>query len=466
MNTPIMHPCGLTLVQLAQEIRNAIRRSYLRMNRLDRKWHYDQQVQHKFHPSVIEALELGAPRDLHKLVLEHPHISTDGRLAYTQNDDKGKRDIQTVTTVGRYLTRHFPCFEDHQIRTIAAKKQGCRIVETMEEMQDALMRGPSSCMKWSSKENPYLSYCPTLGWALAINEANGDIVGRALVHKPTKTFVRTYRKNDNTTTSCELLQGWLKHQGFTHAHDWEDGTKLLLLPRNAPYLDGCEHKASQEDGFWVVDSEGDYTLDRTDGSYQTDDDESIGSCECCGDSVSEDDGDRIYAGEHDEELICGSCSNDFVYAYGRRANQYYVSSNDATYINGRYYHDDFLGDQHELRQLENGDYALEDDCFFCDVVEEYYLCSQETCVCLANGNYAAECNAWQCTVSGEWYGDDEDPVIVDGEKVHPDNVVEPEEENEQTEDDVGIHLGPETSPQRAGCTNVDQLFADLVAQCV
>jgi len=438
-NTPskqvLMHPCGITLNKLASLIRRAIFETVYEKSTPDearRMWYLNQIRAHKFHECVEAALEAAFPKDLHQLVLEHPHVSSDGRLAYTQNDEKGDKNIQTVTTVGRYLKRHFPNLPDHEIRGLSVPKTGCRIVKTMDEMQDALMRGPQSCMKWNSRENPYLSYCPTLGWGLAINEVRGEIEGRALVHFPTMKFVRTYRREGGSTVSCELLQHWLKGAGFEHANAWDDGTKLLYLEDLAPYLDGNTDTAREENGYWIIDGDGDYTLTNTDGTVdhdeddEDDDDSYRGCCVCCESSVYDDDS-HIWAGADEDDLVCGRCDGSYTYVYGRGGRQYYIHEDRAVCIGNEDYDREYLHEQDDLRKLHNGEYLHEDDCFYCEVAQEYYD-EYDGVVDLKDGRTAAVCNAWQCSISEEWYSNDVEHVEIDGEKVHPSHVPEPEDE--------------------------------------
>lgn len=441
----VLHPCGDTLKVMVRKLQKAIRRTtFFNPTPIEhqRIWYYRELNVHSFHDCVFQALEVTFPKDLHQLVLEHPHVSSDGRLAYTQNDEKGEKGIQTVTTVGRYLKRHFPNLPDHEIRGLSTTKSGCRIVKSMEEMQDALMRGPKSCMKWRREEkNPYLSYCPTLGWGMAINEVNGEIEGRALVHFPTMRFVRTYRREGNNVTACEILQYWLKEAGFRHAKGWKDGTKLLNLEELAPYLDGDNIRARDEGKFWVLDDEdGDCTLNNTDGSYEPREGEVLGHCDCCDEDVYESDENRIWIGYGEDTLICGSCSNEFTEAYGRGESSYYIHRGNVICIGDTDYHKGYLRDQQELRQLHDGEYVHEDDCFYCEVMEQYYSNEEESSVVLEDGRTAADRNAWQCEESNKWYGDDEAHIEVDGCTVHPDHVPEannetlPKEENESYEE--------------------------------
>ena len=73
------------------------------------------------HPAVYDALLQYSPISWHAVVLELPHIATDGvRVAYTRNDEHGEQNRQTVTTVGKYLKRHFPDLRDDVIRDLVA----------------------------------------------------------------------------------------------------------------------------------------------------------------------------------------------------------------------------------------------------------------------------------------------------------------------------------------------------------
>jgi hypothetical protein len=113
-----------------------------------RDWHGREQRKYPMHPAVIKALESDhRPYDWHLLTLEWPHVSESDstRLAYTRDDRAGEADRQTVTTVGKYLTRHFPDMPDHEVRNLVAlyaAGESCKWVYTMAEMLHHIMRGP------------------------------------------------------------------------------------------------------------------------------------------------------------------------------------------------------------------------------------------------------------------------------------------------------------------------------------
>ena len=56
--------------------------------------------------------------DWREMLLEWPHESEEqpGMVAYTQSEDKGVRNIQTRTTLGKYIKRHCPTMPDHVLR--------------------------------------------------------------------------------------------------------------------------------------------------------------------------------------------------------------------------------------------------------------------------------------------------------------------------------------------------------------
>ena len=87
-----------------------------------RAWFRRETRKYKLHPVVEAALDVCRPDDWHQLLLEWPHMaeSDPARLAYTRDERSGEADRQTVTTIGKYLTRHFSEMTDHKVRDLAA----------------------------------------------------------------------------------------------------------------------------------------------------------------------------------------------------------------------------------------------------------------------------------------------------------------------------------------------------------
>jgi len=424
-----------------------------------RAWFRRETRKYKLHPVVEAALDVCRPDDWHQLLLEWPHISEGdpARLAYTRDERAGEADRQTVTTIGKYLTRHFSEMTDHKVRDLAAlygSGASCKFVHTMAEMLYHLKRGPTSCMT-SEREmrcvdgqtrHPYEVYDPSLGWHMAVREEFGDTVGRALCHGT--HFVRSYKKDraGGYSHSDETLEAWLETQGYDKECTW-DGLKIMHYEtRNgdtlAPYLDG-ENKYAYKNGEYLVitdDSGAEYQCDNTGGTAS----ENSGSnCEDCGDRVR--DGDGYWVGSNEETQVCDSCrDHNYTYAYTRRGHQAYINNDYVVYVESQdaHYDEDYL-DANNIVTLENGEYEhtqnavdidgewyhSEDEGIVCDHRGDYQLI--DNCVLLENSEYALSDEAWQCAASNDWFlTDDVEPVTVDGATYHPDDVPEQETEEE------------------------------------
>ena len=409
-----------------------------------RAWFRRETRKYKLHPVVEAAFEVCNPDDWQQLLLEWPHVSeTDNaRLAYTRDERAGEADRQTVTTIGKYLTRHFSRMDDHKVRDLAAlygSTAECKFVHTMAEMLFHLKRGPSSCMTGDREHrcedgtlrHPYEVYDPSLGWHMAVRIELGQTVGRALCCG--KTFVRSYKYNPSGggSPTDETLEAWLEQQGYDKEYCW-DGHKLMHYTVRggdtlAPYIDGESKYATLRSGYLVItdDNDAEYQCDNTGGTAS----ENSGTpCEDCGDRV--DDGDGYWVGRGEDSMVCQSCcDNNYRYGYGRRGTQYYIPEHDAVWVESQdeYYDDSYL-DDNNIVELENGDYEHIDNAV--EIDGDWYHCDDERIVCCDDGEYRLYDDCWQCEESGNWYSDDEEFVEVDGKLYHPDHAPEQETENE------------------------------------
>lgn len=424
-----------------------------------REWFRRETRKYKLHPVVEAACDVCNPDDWQQLLLEWPHVAeTDpSRLAYTRDERAGEANRQTVTTIGKYLFRHFSDMPDHKMRDLAAlygSNGECKFVKTMAEMLYHLKRGPSSCMTGDRElrcddnelRHPYEVYDPGLGWHMAVRIEYGKTVGRALCCG--KTFVRSYKYNPSGggSPTDETLEAWLEQQGYDKEYAW-DGLKIMHYQTRggdtlAPYIDG-ENKYATKDGDYLVitdDDDAEYQCDNTGGTAS---ERSGQRCEDCGDRVDE--GDGYWVGPHDETMVCQSCCDyRYTYAYSRRRHQAYINNDCVVWVESQdaHYDEEYL-DDNNIVTLENGDYehtdnAVEidgewyrhdDENIVCDHNGEYQL--EANCVALENGEYALMDEAWLCAASNDWYlTDDVEPVVVDGENYHPDHAPEQETESE------------------------------------
>ena len=119
-----------------------------------RLWHRREQqlTDFNYHAAVRAAISVCRPADWHLLLLEWPHIADDDhrQIAYTRDERKGEENRQTMTSVGKYLKRHFPDMSDHVLRDIVAlhtpHNVEFKFLRTTAEMVHAVDTGPYSCM--------------------------------------------------------------------------------------------------------------------------------------------------------------------------------------------------------------------------------------------------------------------------------------------------------------------------------
>lgn len=393
------------------------------------------------HPAVGRAWELARPVDHHQLVLEWPHRSESdpSRLAYTKDWRDWSADKQLITTVGKYLTRHFPSLADHQIRDIVAlttEAHEMGISYDTDEFVRIANEGPDSCMNWSGDSrdhwvHPYRAYDPAYGWGIAYRKSDGRIDGRCIVNDESKTFVRSFKRGPGYSYSDEVLEAWLVERGYCKADSWR-GHYLAVVPDDyrrlefvAPYLDGDVRsvRTSQHKGIdaLLVDERGDMTFDNTDGTCDRTDRH---ECSECGDHVDEDDIFSTYHGEsvcrwciEDAyvEAICGgyrdfvrrdsavyaechdewyheNCAGDYV-VYSDHYGEY-IDRDDAVHVAGDWYRED----DDDIVYCDDGEYRLTDDCVECHDGEWR---PAEDCVPVNNAN----------TFETVWADKDDDTIV-------------------------------------------------------
>ena len=396
------------------------------------------------HPAVEKLIQDYKPRNGYSLMAEWPHLSLDEsmRVAYTQNHDKGERDQQTVTTIGRYVTRHFDV-PDHIVRDLVAEYtcQGdMQLWRTMPEMLHAINNGPRSCMadnfdirdESGRQRHPYEVYNPAYGWHMAVRVDEGAVNARTLCMEDEhegKYFVRSYKRQDGGYShSDEASEAWLKANGYSKHDGWHDGALLDCIPLGndsvlLPYLDGdTKYVDRRRSQLVIVDGSGDFEANNTDGRSSPG-----AECPDCGDSTDEDD---LYAvGRWEDRRICCACHNDsYVYAIGENGRQYYERSEECTYIDGadEHYVDRYMA-ENDIVELDNGDLSHTDNATYVESREAWFdndderLCYPED----MSGDAALEEDCWQCAETLNWWSTETEPFITeDGETCHPDEAPE------------------------------------------
>lgn len=412
-----------------------------------RTWFCRESSNAPMHPAIKQAVMLAPPADWHLLVLEHPHAADmdPTRIAYTRSDAHGEADRQTVTSVGKYLTRHFPSLRDHQIRDIVMRHGAYKfeIWDTVSAIVRSVQDGPHSCMCWGDFDrdtdtHPYEAYHPDYGWRAAVRlDDNGIITARCLVNvsETPPVFVRSYTRKDNAYShSDEAIEVWLRDQGFEKVNSWE-GLKLKRITKGrynddfwAPYLDGdCKWVEDCGDHLLISD-DGDYECDRTDGHANG---SSRCTCDDCGERHREDDMHGV--GYHGDRSVGPCCVDDYAYVNGRNGDSYLIHGDEAICVDGEYYDRDYLA-RYDIVELDDGDYVHQSDAVYLESRDIWVRHDDECavycegsgsyehiddCVQLEDGDWALESDAWQCEHDEKWYLNEEDSVETPcGKTVH------------------------------------------------
>lgn len=440
-------------------------------------WHQTQQGKFVLHPCVRYMVNEHKPKDYQKLALEYPHASaTDTtRIAYTRSITDGIADRQLVTSVGKYLSRHWPEVPDHVRRDAQAlfTPDHMYFVHTVEEFIQAVECGPRSCMasiygsiefdrddharmlRWFKNKqlteppwhtHPYSSYLPENGWSMALRRGNtGNIDGRALVLEfgGTKQFVRTYRRHLTDPTGWSdadhSLHAWLIHAGYTHVSEWPVGAKWYTPEFEdsddirGPYIDGDNrsvyynpdtqtstlcYRSNRTHWFENTNGkniEGDYSHD-DEHDADDDDDQDRETCEACDGSFHCD--DMTWVGRNNETHVCDRCqADDFIEVRGAvrsghngAYSRYYINNNDAVEVKGRHYWIDPEWPPESVVELENGDWAREDDVVC--IGGDYYLDDDPEVIKLAEedpdtgDNYGLKNDCYK-SADGEWFASED-----------------------------------------------------------
>lgn len=431
-----------------------------------RDWHLKLQEKFKLHPVVKTLLKQHRPADWQQLLLEWPHISeTDqSRLAYTRDEKHGHADRQTITTIGKYVKRHWPDLKDHVLRDAQSTyhPDKLEIGQGIEYLIKAVELGPRSCMqsgygtipfnsedlrqlkRWLANpetevswyDHPYSVYSAQYGWKMAIRIKDNGIAGRCLLlddgeHKVfVRSYARTERDEDQSQTD-NILETWLREAGFVKVKAWPQGASLDVVDHPShsseyllPYIDGSgdnDRKLSLEDDRFEVRYDGNYICNNTNGVADV---RETCRCEDCGDSVNRD--DTCYVSASDRH-VCESCYEDYVWA--RNSSRSVQVHRDQTsriftsYSNwwrdepsGRVVDADIPDDVVFIENREA--YCRVDDAVRC-TDEEWYFVDDPKIVrlaeeCPSSGErYAHRSEAWMDS-SGRWLSNAEESVTVNG----------------------------------------------------
>lgn len=303
------------------------------------------------------------------------HVSEDdpSQIAYNRNVDNIRRNIQTRTKPGKYLTQFFSDVLDQDEIRYWAQKQiayaSChgelKFIENDNEdgWLEVYENGPQSCMRGSDSVRVYAN--PGNGLRLAYMEAGDNIVARCIVvdegfnDSEVKGWLRIYATEQRWETS--MLEA-LRAAGYDTRTNL-NGIKLQLIEDNGqykcPYIDygsgGHQTVEVCDSGDYLLVGYGDIDATNTGGW--------VSEGEYCDECESHVSCDTQYV-ESTERTVCEHCLNEhYTYAYGDRYQEYFPND-DVIYCetDGEHYHEDSYGNHHIVYVESRSEYYHLDDC--------------------------------------------------------------------------------------------------------
>jgi hypothetical protein len=277
----------------------------------------------------------------------HTSIADSGLVAYTENANKGERDIQLRIKPGRYLTRFYPHLKPPDIQRLTAafdKSSNLQFAITAEEIERVYLNGPSSCMTHKTEHydghvHPVHVYGNSDVQLAYIENSDGRAAARVLVWPERKVFSRVYGDSNRIVPRLQALgykAGSLEGAKIRLIQNLKPGRRGIIMP----YIDGCR-------SFDIVDDDwcrigGDYHAEATNGIVETDGHtceyceyrsetveyhevidahacdeclrEHTWSCECCGEPYSNDESSiTVYARRRWTQDWCDNCINDHAF---------------------------------------------------------------------------------------------------------------------------------------------------------
>ena len=237
----------------------------------------------------------------------HKSISKPGMIAFYESVAKAEAQRETITKVGRFLTRFRPELSQDDIRKLAEQyqaEQGQNVLTfatTEDEIEEVYVNGPNSCMagnarKFKSSMHPARVYA---AGDLAIAHIGTD--SRVLCWPEKKVYGWIY---GDTESRRDTLKNVLKDIGYSYEPYKFCGAKLLLVEDEdsyvMPYLDNSL-EVEERNGYFIIVENG-ITADSTNGLLSTKE------CSVCSNSIaSSDDYVDMCRSCYDEHSYCDRC---------------------------------------------------------------------------------------------------------------------------------------------------------------
>ena len=236
----------------------------------------------EWRPLFLKEICYNNQTDWNKIAQQLPHVSVvdSDRVAYWQTGAKMVDGVETRTTVGRYVGRQLGLEVDLEKLNNEFWMLTGVVGDDVNFIENNDLAGwdrvfsdrtTRSCMNSPNYNldawRVWQCYCTAAhglgdnGLRLAYMESDGRIAARAIVHEPSKTYIKVY--------GDDRLAAGLKALGYSQTVSWPEGLILWSDKYESgwihPYLDGDESCASFKDGVWVLDPSGKFNLGFVDG---------------------------------------------------------------------------------------------------------------------------------------------------------------------------------------------------------
>lgn len=381
----------------------------------------------------------------------HAARATDepGFVAFHESPAKLVADRQTRTKLGRYLARYHGGLTPAYRQAVAesyARRNGADIraealhyADTRDGIRALYARhrnpGPlASCMTHDVSSfktdgvHPCEAYASgdfAAAYLTKTGAPDADLVARAIVHRPSATYVRIYPGSSPATDAArERMASALAAAGFTRARSVPDGARLLRIETEAggtvgPYIDGdaADIYGDRDDDAYAYF--GDVPDGHRRGAYlgRSDASHSCGGlfapledegeeCASCGERFDEDDMTGTTDG-----LACESCLDaHYVVTRDRFRGRVWMRSDDTLEAaDGEHFTDERAARACGYDQVsDSGDWYHLDDLTRDEITDDLIHDDDAVCAWTPDGREVTTHCSNATTVFGESFTDDDD----------------------------------------------------------
>lgn len=296
----------------------------------------------------------------------HVSIEESAFIAYTADEKKGERDIQTRIKPGRYLAKFYPDMDPELVNKtqaqVASLKNGVCFATTEDDILRVFKEGPQSCMshdlgQYGLSQHPVTAYADGDLHIAYLCDNRGRITARCTAWPEKKIYYQGYGDTHKLNAGLNAL-GYRSGGEFCF-----EGAKIkrILDKRNptriiVPAIDGNRRFNPVDKEWLVVASRGTYDYGTGAAGCITLD-EPV-ACAKCAQEVQP----KFLLEVHRYGRICKDCRNSLGVAQcpGDPRHRYYA-----------------LEDLREVRwdrsqKYKFGPHALEARCFYCHGSKQWY----------------------------------------------------------------------------------------------